>query len=102
MNNGLMDAHPMGSKAQANLNRSKQHDFINDPKRAAFNRRFELYRVGYTQRDLAADLRVSPEVVSMTINDRTTSKTVAMRLAELTGVSLNRLWPCGKYQEHAQ
>lgn len=103
MNNGLMTAHQTGSKAQANLARSKQRSFIaEEPTRAAFNRRFALYKAGFTQRDLAADLQVSPEVVSMTINDRTTSKTVANRLAELTGETLSSLWPCGKYQEHAQ
>lgn len=104
MNNGLMHSHSIGDKAHTaiKMKKQKQRDFINDPTRAAFNRRFALYKVGLTQNDLAADLQVSPEVVSMTINDRTTSKTVANRLAELTGETLNSLWPCGKYQEHAQ
>lgn len=103
MNNGLMNTHPTGHKAQANLTRSKQRSFITEePTRAAFNRRFALYKAGFTQRDLAADLQISPEMVSMAINNRCSSRTVATRLAELTGLSLKTLWPCGKYQEHAQ
>ncbi len=99
MNNGLINTHPVGRKAQANIALGRSRGHHTTPSRQAFNRRFELYRAGYTQRDLAADLEVSPEIVSMVINDHKTSGRIAARMAELTGVSLERLWPCGKYDQ---
>lgn len=95
MNNALM------IKASQNIEHLRQ----SKPKRppnptwAAHQRRQALYDQHLTQRDLAADLGISPEAVSQCMNDERTSRRIATRLAELTGRSLSELWPCGKYAE---
>lgn len=95
MNNALM------TKASQNIEhlRQCQGKRPSKPSWAAHQRRMALYDIGFTQRDLAADLKVSPEAVSQCINNERSSRRIATRLAELTGYSLSQLWPCGRYTD---
>jgi transcriptional regulator with XRE-family HTH domain len=61
------------------------------------DRCWALAQAGMTQRQLAERLNLSRPTVSQALNDERTSYNVATGLAEVTGLSLNRLWPCGKY-----
>lgn len=95
MNNALM------TKARQNIEHLRQCQGKRPPTPtwAAHQRRMALYNMGLTQRDLAADLKVSPEAVSQCINNERSSRRIATRLAELTGHSLSQLWPCGRYAD---
>lgn len=95
MNNALM------TKASQNIEHLRQCQGKRPakPTWAAHQRRRALYDIGFTQRDLAADLKVSPEAVSQCINNERSSRRIATRLAELTGHSLSQLWPCGRYAD---
>jgi hypothetical protein len=61
------------------------------------DRQWALSECGITQRQVAADLQVSEEAVHMVLFDKAASYNVASKIAEVTGLTLNRLWPCGKY-----
>lgn len=60
-----------------------------------------IRKTGVTPADLARELGVSHMSVSYVIEGRHTSRRIADRIAEITGKSLNQLWP-GKYDKAAQ
>lgn len=68
----------------------------------AINRRFALYRTGKTQRELATEMNVSQAAISGAISGLYTSAPVALRLAQVTGISINELFPDGRYSHIEQ
>jgi len=61
------------------------------------DRMWALSMAGVTQSELADELGITQAVISRVLRDDATSYNVAAALAEVTGLTLNRLWPCGKY-----
>jgi lambda repressor-like predicted transcriptional regulator len=55
-----------------------------------------LEKAGYTQISLAKDLKVSDVAVNHVIYGRHSSRRIAKKIAEITGKSLEELWP-GRY-----
>lgn len=63
------------------------------------DRAWALALVGINQRDIARKLGVSFVAVHNTLYDKSRCYDIATHIAAATGLSLNRLWPCGKYAE---
>ena len=61
------------------------------------DRSWALAQVGSSQAQIADALGVYRTAVSLVINDHEASYNIASKIAEITGLPLNRLWPCGKY-----
>jgi len=61
------------------------------------DRAWALSMVGSSQAQIAEALGISGPPVNQVIHDRIASYNIASKIAEVTGLSLNRLWPCGKY-----
>lgn len=61
------------------------------------DRIYALALTGTTQAEIAAALGYSKVYVHQVIHDRRHNYDIASKLAELTGVPLNRLWPDGRY-----
>jgi DNA-binding XRE family transcriptional regulator len=61
------------------------------------DRAWALAECGVTQRQIAAELDVSKVTVHQVLFDKATSYNIASAIAERTGLTLKRLWPCGKY-----
>lgn len=55
-----------------------------------------LEKAGYTQIKLGRELKVSDVMVNHVIKGRSTSRRIAKRIAQITGKTLNDLWP-GRY-----
>lgn len=53
---------------------------------------------GWKQSELAADLGVHHTAVYRVLHGKTKSYKIASRLADITGVSLSRLYPDGRYE----
>ena len=65
----------------------------------AADRMWALSMVDSSQAELADLLGVTRQTVSDVLHDKCTSYNVATKLAEVTGLTLARLWPCGKYSQ---
>lgn len=65
------------------------------------DRVWALGLVGSSQAAIAEALSVSRTTVNKIIHDQEVSANVATKVAEVTGLSLKRLWPCGKYSAAA-
>lgn len=65
----------------------------------AADRTWALSVVGSSQAEFADQLGVTRQTVSDVLRDKCTSYNVATALATTTGLTLNRLWPDGKYSE---
>lgn len=63
------------------------------------DRTWALAESGSSQRQVADLLDISFEAVSQCIHGRLTSYNIATKIAEVTGLTLARLWPCGKYAQ---
>jgi hypothetical protein len=61
------------------------------------DRLWALAECGITQRQIARELKLSKVTVHQVLFDKATSYNIASAVAEKTGLSLKRLWPCGKY-----
>ncbi len=61
------------------------------------DRIWALSLAGVSQRQLAQELDVSIEAVSRVFHDKSASYNIASKIAAVTGLTLKRLWPCGKY-----
>lgn len=61
------------------------------------DRIWALGLAGSSQTEIAKDLGLTKATVYKTIHDIDSSYNVASKIAEVTGLTLNRLWPCGKY-----
>jgi len=61
------------------------------------DRIWALSTVGWTQRELASVLGLSRPVVHRAIHNVESNSNVATKLSEITGLTLKRLWPCGRY-----
>ncbi len=63
------------------------------------DRLYALALLKITQRDIARQAGVEPATVYQTLYDIITSYNVASTTAAMTGLTLNQLWPCGKYNQ---
>ncbi len=61
------------------------------------DRAWALSESGVSQMALAKKLGVSFEAVHRVIYDKSASYNIASKIAAVTGLTLKRLWPCGKY-----
>lgn len=65
----------------------------------AADRTWALSVVGSSQAEFADQLGVTRQSVSDVLRNKCTSYNIATALAAITGLTLQRLWPCGKYAE---
>ncbi|MCC7413331.1 MAG: helix-turn-helix transcriptional regulator [Gammaproteobacteria bacterium] len=61
------------------------------------DRAYALQVCGYSQTELATLLGIRPQSINDALFDRVTSYNIASKLAEITHIPLQRLWPCGRY-----
>lgn len=61
------------------------------------DRIWALSVAGFTQKDIADMLGIKLPSVNAVIHDIDKSINVATKVAEVTGLSLKCLWPCGRY-----
>lgn len=61
------------------------------------DRVYALLSSGYSQRQMADELGVTKAAVCQTLSGTMTSKHIAQRLSEITGVPLHQLYPDGRY-----
>lgn len=73
--------------------------FDGSPPVTGADRAWALRLVGSTQAELARTLGISKTVVHRVLHDLDNSRRVATTLGQITGLSLQRLWPCGKYSK---
>lgn len=64
---------------------------------AGADRCWALAMVDTSQAELADKIGVTRAAVSQVLHDQYTSFNIATAVAAATGLTLKRLWPCGKY-----
>ncbi|MDI3260065.1 MAG: helix-turn-helix domain-containing protein [Sinobacteraceae bacterium] len=63
--------------------------------------RIALLRAGYTQSRVARELGLHPNTVQTVVSGAGTSRRVAKRISEVTGIPISKLWP-GRYSAPAR
>lgn len=62
-----------------------------------------LIKAGHPPRQLADEMDVTPTTISQVIHSKQSSYNVASKISAVTGIPLNKLWPCGRYSKpHAR
>lgn len=79
--------------------RDKLHRIFDGSPVTAADRSWALSLAGTSQAELAEKIAVSRAAVSRVLHDQDTSYKVATAVAEATGLTLKRLWPCGRYDK---
>jgi transcriptional regulator with XRE-family HTH domain len=72
---------------------------FSQPSTIPADRLYALALLKITQRDVAKKAGVEPATVYQTLHDVIVSYNVASTIAAMTGLTLNQLWPCGKYNQ---
>ena len=62
------------------------------------DRAYALKVAGYTQRQIATGLGVTPETVHQVLHDRITSRRVANYVSDAIGLPTDTVWPSGRYR----